>query len=91
MTDDAKTLTSSAAAALQQGNKVDAIRLLRKETGIGLKEARELVETTAQATFPNHAALSPGEVPRARSGVHWLAALALIIGLLVYFFWQRQP
>ena len=37
-----ETLPPSAAAALQQGNKVEAIRLLREETGIELKAAKEV-------------------------------------------------
>ena len=32
------------AAALVGGNKIEAIKLVREQTGLGLKEAKELVE-----------------------------------------------
>ena len=33
------------AAALASGRKIEAIRLVRERTGLGLKEAKDLVET----------------------------------------------
>jgi hypothetical protein len=73
-------LPPAAAAAWQQGNEIEAIRLLRAETGLGLKEARQLVE----GSFP-----SPGEVPRSRTGLGWLAAAAIMIVIVVYLAFQR--
>ncbi len=34
-------------AALDSGNKVQAIKLLREETGLGLREAKEIVDALA--------------------------------------------
>lgn len=35
---------SEVRAALARGNKIEAIRLVRERTGLGLKESKELVE-----------------------------------------------
>ncbi len=37
-------LSTAVVAVLRQGNKIEAIRLLREERGIGLKEAKEAVD-----------------------------------------------
>ena len=85
-----ETLPPSAAAALQQGNKVEAIRLLHQQTVIGLQEARALVEANAERLRPNLAVPSPGEVPRSRVGVYWLIAAAIVIAILVYVLVPRS-
>ena len=66
--------------ALQAGDKIEAIRLLRQHAGIGLKEAKEAVEG-----FQSPGGYAPGEVPR-RSGLGWLVALGLAVALLYFFF-----
>ncbi|HET8823816.1 MAG TPA: ribosomal protein L7/L12 [Terriglobales bacterium] len=83
-------LPPSAAAALQQGDKVEAIRLLHTETGIELKEARTVVESNAARLRPNVAVPSPGQVPRSQGRIYWLIAAAAIIVLVVYFFLQLK-
>ena len=83
-------LPPSAAAALQQGDQVEAIRLLHTETGIELKEARAVVEANAARLRPNVAVPSPGEVPRLQLPIYWLIAAAAIIVLVVYFFLQLK-
>ena len=85
-----EALPPSAAAALQQGNKVEAIRLLHTEMGMGLKEARTLVEAKAERFRENLAAPSPGEVPRSRGRTYWLMAVAVIFVVIMYFFLQMK-
>lgn len=41
---ETKTLSSKAIAALEQGSKIEAIKITRMEQNIGLKEAKEIVE-----------------------------------------------
>lgn len=44
--DEAKALAlPEVQAALQQGHKIEAIRIVREHTGLGLKESKELVES----------------------------------------------
>jgi ribosomal protein L7/L12 len=38
------TLTQEAIAALRRGNKIEAIRLMREKSGVGLAEAKAVVE-----------------------------------------------
>ncbi|TDP74275.1 ribosomal protein bL12 [Roseateles toxinivorans] len=72
-------------AAVQRGNKIEAIKLMRQLTGLGLKEAKDAVEAS-----PQHAELgqgSPGEVRRSGS-MGWVL-LALVIAALVGYFLVR--
>ncbi len=59
--------------ALRRGDKIEAIKLLREQTGIGLKEAKDAVE----ASEIEGPAKSPGEVPR-RMRIPWLVLLVAI-------------
>ena len=68
--------------AMARGDKIEAIKLVREATGLGLKEAKDVVETTAAKTSgpirgSTHQ-LAPGEVPRSR--INWLA-IATFFGL----------
>lgn len=71
-------------AALQRGNKIEAIKLMRQATGLGLKEAKDAVEAS-----PEHAQLgqsgqrSPGEVARSGS-IGWVLLALVIAGLVAY-------
>ena len=48
--DEAKVLAlPEVQAALQQGHKIEAIRIVREHTGLGLKESKELVESANRA------------------------------------------
>jgi len=82
--------------ALARGNKIEAIRLLRAKTGLGLKEAKDAVDriaasmpprpvtsTPGRATRPT--GLAPGEVPRS-GGVLWRVIVVVALTLLAYWF-----
>lgn len=73
-------------AALASGQKIEAIKLLREATGLGLKEAKDAVET-AEARANLQAGLAPGEVRRSsKVGLWpWLAAGAVAFGSYAYF------
>lgn len=72
-------------AALQRGNKIEAIKLLRKHTGLGLKEAKDQIDAIEMAPTISAPLSAPGEVP-ASSGRGWLWALLVIAGAIVYYF-----
>lgn len=69
--------------ALQRGNKIEAIRLLREQTGLGLKEAKDAIEASPQAAPASSAVRAPGEVPRSGS-LLWWAAIGAIFALAIY-------
>lgn len=84
----ARPLPPTVQEALQRGNKIEAIKLLRKIEGIGLKEAKDAVEAS-EAGFPTlSGGRGPGEVPPASNRL-WLAALAVAVLLLLYFLLRR--
>jgi len=73
-------LPADVVAAMRDGRKIDAIRLLRERRRIGLKEAKEAVEAHALEQ-----GLAPGEVPRTRAG-GWLVAIAIVLAGLVWLY-----
>ncbi len=79
------TLPAEVASALQRGEKLEAIKLLREATGLGLKEAKDLVESTlGWQTAARQANLAPGEAPRSKLA-GWILAGAIIVGLLAWY------
>jgi ribosomal protein L7/L12 len=87
----------AAADALRRGHKIEAIRIAREHLGIGLKEAKDLVEQHEQLIVPTveglspRNGLSPGEVPRTSGRITWLLVVAAIAAGLVYHFVLRDP
>ena len=67
--------------ALQRGEKIQAIRLMREITGVGLKEAKDAVDASPHAA--ERSGLSPGEVPRTGRAI-WGAVTAVLVVWLVY-------
>ena len=59
-------------SALQQGGKLDAIRLMRERTGLGLKEAKDAVDAYQAQTQLMQGTGSPGEVPRSDGTIWWV-------------------
>jgi hypothetical protein len=81
------TLTSDAIAALEQGRLIEAIKLTRTATGMGLKESKDTVE----AYLDNHPALKE-KIDATRisigftqeQGVILLIAVALLMAYFVF-------
>ena len=66
--------------AIAAGRKIEAIKLLREQTGMGLKEARDIVDAVAppEAGFAEHRAS-----PRNDTGIgRLILVFALLGGLL---------
>lgn len=69
-------------AALQQGQKIEAIRLLRESTGLGLKDAKDAVES---ARIPEPLATrAPGAVAPSGGGMGWVAVV-IAVAAVIYF------
>ena len=69
------TLSAAAVAALHQGNKVEAIKLVRAERGIGLKEAKDLVDAYLESNLAVKASYAATSAQSARKGLWWLAVI----------------
>jgi hypothetical protein len=76
-------LPDNVVEALRRGNKVEAIKLLRAQTGLGLKEAKDAVD----ASGIQGPAKSPGEVS-ARGKIPWLILLA-VLAFVAYTFLRK--
>ena len=76
-------LPQSVQLALQGGNKIEAIRLLREATGLGLKEARDAVESSQQGAKLPPNSLAPGEMT-GKSGFVWWVVGAIAMGAAAY-------
>ena len=78
-------LPASVVEAMQRGDKIEAIKQLRKERGIGLKEAKDAVEAVAWQAEP----LAGGHSTRRKAGANntlwWLIVIALA-GYAIYHF-----
>lgn len=86
------TLSPAALEALKRGSPLEAIRIIREATGVGLAEAKSIVDQIHKAMpggarFSTHKpvahahiprpGLGPGEVPRSGGPGKWLALIAV--------------
>jgi ribosomal protein L7/L12 len=84
----APELSAAVRLALMQGNKIEAIKLLREEQNLGLKEAKDLVDGYVASQPALHAQLAAAQTASLRKGLVWLGALGLLF-VLGYFLWAR--
>jgi hypothetical protein len=71
----------AAVAALSQGRKIDAIRIVREERRIGLKEAKDLVEQYVQGQPALQRKIAMAQSESNRRFAFWLfLAFALLVG-----------
>lgn len=90
----ASALPAAARAALQRGEVIEAIKLTREATGLGLKESKDLVDAarTADGSVPGLASagatFDPLHEPgRVRSGGSRVALVAVVLLLLLLAWW----
>ena len=76
-----------AIASLHQGNLIEAIRITREKTGLGLKESKDAVERHL-AQNPNINQLFQTAAARKRGGVWWRIAFpALVLAAIAGYLW----
>ncbi len=77
------TLPIAAIAVLQEGNKIEAIKLVRETSGLGLKEAKDLVEVyiASQPALQTRFAASNEQTKRG-----CLLALGFVVALVAAIF-----
>jgi ribosomal protein L7/L12 len=82
-----RALPPDAARALARGDKIEAIKLVRAETGLGLKEAKEWVDAQASPSqFPT--GLAPGEVPRHEGRWGWIVVAVLLVAAAYFLIFR---
>jgi ribosomal protein L7/L12 len=78
-------LPAAAVSALQRGNKIEAIKIVRAERNIGLKEAKDEVEEYLRGQPALQSARSTAQSEANRNVLLWLAAL-IGMAMLGYYF-----
>ena len=86
-------------AAMASGNKLEAVKLLKEATGLGLAEAKERIDAAMQGeplnlqaalhqpTRPNAASSAPGEVKSSPS-ILWLALILVALAWGAWFYFK---
>jgi ribosomal protein L7/L12 len=82
-------LPTDVMAALQQGKKIEAIKLLREARGIGLKEAKEAVERQVQDDPMLRAKLAAVQAEATRALIPWLLVVGAVALGVYYLLWSH--
>lgn len=81
-------LPYEALIALRSGKLIDAIKITREKTGLGLKESKDLVDRYLD-THPNEQVFIQEQLAqRSRSGIQFLVAVLFLIAMLVWFIFK---
>jgi len=85
MPDPSRPFPPAAVAALGQGKKVEAIKIVRQEWGVDLKDAKDAVEAYIKTQPALAATMKEASAGSQRGCITWLLVLVLI-GMAVYYF-----
>ncbi|HAV56687.1 MAG TPA: 50S ribosomal protein L7/L12 [Acinetobacter junii] len=81
-------LPHEALIALRSGKLIDAIKITREKTGLGLKESKDLVDRYLD-THPNEQVFIQEQLAqRSRSGIQFLVTVLFLIAMLVWFIFK---
>lgn len=83
MTDN--QLPSAVIRAIEDGRKIEAIKILREATGLGLANAKALVDRVSRTHGPKKPVYSAAD-PKPPVG-RWLASLVAVMVLMTACFW----
>ncbi len=74
-------------AAIEAGRKIEAIKTLREETGLGLSEAKDAVDSLTRAKR-GESGEAPGMTEEGGAGgmIKMLVIIAVVLGVYFYFF-----
>ena len=76
-------------AAVQRGHKIEAIKILREETGLGLKEAKEAIDALSRER-QGKASIAPGMAEEGGAG-SMIKLVVVIIAVIVAYFYFFAP
>ena len=77
-------LSTAAIAALQQGNKIEAIKIVRVERNLGLKEAKDCVDDYVSRDPSLKRKMEEAQAEAKKGFVFWLAVF-LAVGAAAYY------
>ena len=88
MADQSEALPPEAIDALQRGNKIEAIKLVRAAQKLDLKDAKDKVDAYVENDPALRQKLAASQAESTRSLVHWLILIALAV--LGYFYFVAR-
>lgn len=71
--------------ALRAGQLIDAIKIIREKTGLGLKESKDLVERYLKEHPQEQALIQEQLAQRSRGGIQIFILIFIILVILVWF------
>ena len=74
--------------AVRAGQLIDAIKITREKTGLGLKESKDLVERYLKEHPQEQALIQEQLAQRSRGGIQIFILIFIILVILVWFFYQ---
>lgn len=83
MNDIKQDLPTEAVTALEHGSKIEAIKCVRIQRGLGLKEAKELVEQFIESNPEVKSKMLSANAKSAKISLRWLIVIGLI-GIAAY-------
>lgn len=90
MNEVSQNLPTEAVAALEHGSKIEAIKYVRVANGVGLKDAKEIVEQFIDENPEVKRRMSSANAESARNSLGWTLLLAAI-GAALYYFLAGKP
>jgi len=83
-------IPADALAALKRGNKIEAIKLMRQSTGLGLKESKDAVEARLRADAALREAFQTAARDSATGSLPLLVFVIVVSVLLYWFVFRNQ-
>ena len=84
------SLPLTAVAALEQGNTIEAIKVVRLERGLGLKESKDLVDAYLKSRPDLQRRLAAAQAEARRGFVRWLVIFLTLAAAAAYFVMQGK-
>lgn len=75
--------SAAVVSAVHQGNRIEAIKIVRQETGLGLKEAKDLVDDYVRRNPALAQMLTQQQSASTRRALFWVAAV-VVLALMGY-------
>lgn len=86
-----RDLPTAVVAALSQGQKIKAIKLLREARAIGLKEAKDAVDEYVKSQPELSMRLAAMQKESVKRFFRWFIAIdVLVLSLLAYWFFTKK-
>lgn len=84
------TFPPAAVAALEQGNTIEAIKIVRLDRNLGLKESKDLVDAYLKSRPDLQRQLEAAQAEARQGFVRWLVIFLALAAMTAYFLTQGK-